>query len=87
MSRIFNFNIQTLDSILDADGIEKTWKRILVTHLQSKPNFKYIVEEPEFKSCKALSNDLIEGLSIGEIGVLYEYSLTHGSISSRKTNG
>ena len=87
MSRIFNFNIHTLDSILKADGIEKTWKRILVTHLQGKPQFKYILEDPELKSHKSLPSDLIDGLSIGEIGVLYEYSLTHGSVSSRKTNG
>jgi len=87
MKSIFNFNIQILDAILNQYGIDKTWKRILVTHLQSKPKFKYIIEYPEFKSQKSLPTDLIDGLSIGEIGVLYEYSVTHGSVDSRKSNG
>jgi hypothetical protein len=87
MSSLFNFNIQTLDLLLKSDGIEKTWRRILLTHIQNKPNFKYIAEHPEFKTQKALQNDLIQGLSIGEIGVLYEYSVTHGSVASRKNNG
>jgi hypothetical protein len=87
MSSIFNFNIRTLDSVLNSDGIEKTWKRILVTHLQHKKKFEYIIESPDFKSHKPLPDDLIDGLTIGEIGVLYEYSVTHGSIDSRKSNG
>jgi hypothetical protein len=87
MSSIFNFNIRTLDELLNTDGIQKTWKRILVTHLQGKVKFEYILEHPEFKSHKPLKSDLINGLSIGEIGVLYEYSVTHGSVDSRKNNG
>ena len=87
MASIFNFNIRTLDLLLSEHGIDLTWKRILVTHLQRYPQFSYILEYKDFKSKKVLPSDLIEDLSIGEIGILYEYSVTHGSVDNRKSNG
>lgn len=87
MTSIFNFNIKTLDVILKRKGIEKTWKSILATHLQGKEKFAYILEQDPFKSQEIFPSDLINGMSIGEIGVLYEYSLTHGNVESRKSNG
>lgn len=87
MSSIFNFNIKTLDLLLNEQGIDLTWKRILVTHLQRFPQFGYILDYEAFKSKKVLPTDLINDLSIGEIGVLYEYSVTHGNAERRKLNG
>jgi len=87
MTSILNFNIKTLDDLLNRNGIEKTWKSILATHLQDKSDYQYILKHTMFKSQKILPTDVIRDLSIGEIGVLYEYSVAHGSVENRKSNG
>jgi hypothetical protein len=87
MASIFNFNIKALDSLLKLHGIEKTWKSILATHLKNKDRFTYILKDNSFKNHEIIESDLIDGLTVGEIGVLYEYSLTRRNVESRKSNG
>ena len=61
---------------------------ILATHISnSGPEFHYILRNDAFSSARILSDDVLESLSIGEIGVLYEYCVAHADSTSRKDNG
>jgi hypothetical protein len=87
MTGIINFDAVLLDEQLIKHGLKKTWISILATHFYGIENLEYIFETPEFKGAKVLDVDLIAGLSVGEIGVLYEYSHASLDVNSRKSNG
>jgi hypothetical protein len=87
MGGIFDFDSKELESLLAKYGIKKSWYSILATHLDSIPELSYVLESREFKSAKRLKIDLLSDLSIGEIGILYEYSVTFCDSDSRKSNG
>ncbi len=87
MSGILDFDAKELNKLIKKLGIKKTWLNILATHLKEIPQFNYILKDREFSSAKYLPKDLIKGLSIGEISVLYEYSVTAANSRSRKSNG
>ena len=84
---IIDFDSNGLDELLRKWGLRKTWISILSTHLQSSNHLDYVLQSKEFKGAKILPNDLIEGLSVGEIGVLYEYSHASVDANLRKSNG
>ena len=81
--------IQQLNTILDRLGIEKTWHSILATHIHKldRPDLQYILEQNEFKNSQIQDFDIIDSLSIGEISVLYEYSLAYVDSDKRKQEG
>jgi N-6 DNA Methylase len=88
MSSSFVFNATEFESLLLKYGIKKTWKNLLATHIShSGPEFQYILSDPIFKGAKVLPLNLLADYSIGEIGVLYEYSVAFINSSSRKVNG
>lgn len=87
MPGIYDFKIDELRNLLENEGLEKTWLRILATHLSSIEQFHYILESEFFSGIKNFENDLIANLSIGEIGVLYEYSVSYNNVESRKSKG
>lgn len=87
MAEINKFDTKTFQKLLLENGLKVTWKNILWTHIINKKQFSYILESPEFKNGKLLPKDHIEGLSIGEISVLYEYSVALINSKSRKSNG
>ncbi len=87
MSGIFDFNAKVLEESLSAFGIEKTWLNLLATHVASDSRFDYILKNESFKSSKKSNVDILSNLSIGEIGVLYEYSVAFCDRESRKSNG
>lgn len=87
MAGIYDFDARFLDSLLIANGVKKTWLSILATHLEAKPEFSYILRNKAFKGARKLKVDLLSGLSVGEIGVLYEYSVAISDSDSRKSNG
>ena len=87
MADIYGFDSKKLDVLLESEGLEKAWKRILLTHLRNQPKFLYILKDPKFKSIKELNEDFLSGMSIGEISVLYEYSVAICNSISRKSNG
>jgi hypothetical protein len=60
---------------------------LLATHLSQKNHLKYILNEKEFAGVKILPFNLLEGLSIGEVSILYEYSVAYENSKSRKLNG
>jgi hypothetical protein len=87
VSGIFDFNSKDLNSLLTKYGLKKTWINILATHLTGKKQFDYILRKDQFTSATILTKDLIKDLTIGEISVLYEYSVTKSNSRSRKSNG
>jgi hypothetical protein len=87
MASIYDFDSKALESKLSSLGIRKTWLSLLVTHLKSKPELAYVLESKEFKNVKSLEVDILSDLSIGEISVLYEYSVAICDSESRKSNG
>lgn len=87
MTRIMNFNSSALDELLKKFDLHKTWLSILATHLHKREDMSYIIHSLEYKNAEILEYDLIDGLSIGEISVLYEYSHAMKDADSRKSNG
>ena len=87
MSAIFKFDSKKLDSLLSKYGVKKTWLHLLATHLSTKKDFQYILKSEEFAKAKLLPTNLLEGLSIGEVSILYEYSAAKSNSKSRKSNG
>ena len=78
---------EQLDSLILKHGLKKTWLAILYTHLSTQPKFLYVTKDEAFIKIKPLKNDLISDLTIGEISVLYEYSVSMKDSKSRKSNG
>jgi hypothetical protein len=82
-----DFDTLALSAYLDRLGLRKTWLSILKTNLLHRADLAYIFASSSFDGAVVLEKDLIEGLSIGEIGVLYEYSLAALDPTSRVENG
>ena len=87
MAGILDFDASVLDKLLRQHGIRNTWRSILATHIKGVKKFQYVLDSDEFKGVKFLDNDVLLGLSIGEVGVLYEYSVARVNSESRKSNG
>jgi len=87
MGNIVDFDSSKLSELIDLLGIRKTWLSILATHISSRPELNYILQNDVFRKTDILDKDLLAGLSIGEIGVLYEYSVSRVDPKSRKDNG
>ena len=87
MAGIYDFNAKELEADLRKFGLKNTWLRILVTHLSDKSQFDYILKNPLFKGIEKRETNLIADLSIGDVSVLYEYSVAFADSESRKSNG
>jgi hypothetical protein len=82
------FDPSQFESLIGKFGIKKAWINILATHISSfGEKFLYILEDETFKGYSLHSENLLDKLSIGEVGVLYEYCVAHVDASSRKDNG
>jgi hypothetical protein len=87
MSSIFKFDIKKLNSLLEKNRIRNTWTTLLATHLSQNEHLKYILQEKEVIGPKILTFNLLECLSIGEVSILYEYSVAYENSKARKLNG
>jgi len=87
MAGIYDFDSHALEVALDEFGIRQAWINILASHVARKPHLIYILENENFTGARIDETDLLHDLSIGEIGVLYEYSVTYCDSDSRKSNG
>ena len=87
MAGILDFDATQLDAIIEKYGIEDAWIGLLATNIKNSQKFKYILDSDEFRNAAFFSADLLKDLSIGEVGVLYEYSVTKVNSDSRKSNG
>lgn len=88
-SIINNLPIQDFNLALDHLGLEKTWHSVLATYLNNlvRNDLKYILKEDEFKNVEIQKTNFLDGLSIGEISALYEYSLSYIDNDKRKQEG
>lgn len=88
-SAVKNVSIKELNLVLDRLGLKKTWHSILITHLKkiNRLELEYIGDEKEFQNSEILKRDFIDKLSVGEISVLYEYSLAYINREKRKEDG
>ena len=88
-SIINNLPIQDFNLVLDRLGLEKAWYSVLATHLNNlgREDLQYILDEKEFKNIEIQNFNFLNGLSVGEISVLYEYSLAHMDRDKRKQEG
>lgn len=88
-SVIFSLPVTLLNSYLSQYGLRKTWYAIMKTHLEEKArvDLAYLLEKPQFLHAPILSYDFLKSLSVGEISVLYEYSLAYLDGDRRKQAG
>lgn len=88
MASIITFNPERFEQLVSEYGLKQAWINILATRIsKSGHEFAYILSDKIFKSAKILEDDLLDGLSIGDIGVLYEYCVAYVDKDSRKDNG
>jgi hypothetical protein len=87
LAGILDFDSSVLDALLAKHGIKNTWLGLLATNVKGKKDLEYILKSKEFTGAKVFPTDLLKDLSIGEVGVLYEYSVTKVNSDSRKSNG
>lgn len=72
---------QNIANLLDRHGIEHTWKSLLYTHAAVTHSQKLDTNFTIF------AEDVLKDLSIGNISVLYEFSLAHVNVQGRKKEG
>ncbi len=87
MPGLLQFDSSFLATQIRQNGVESTWRNILFTRVSSLPHFEYMALQPFLSGGRVLDKDLIEELSIGEIGVLYEYSVALTDSKKRKESG
>lgn len=76
-----------LKTSLTEHGLHKTWASLLQAHVRaSGEKFAYILNHPDFADAEPIS-DLLSGLSVGEAGILYEFSLAFVDFGSRAEQG
>jgi len=79
--------IKTINIMLEKYGLEKTWANLLVAKIKNKgEKYKYILKDSFFRNADNIDN-LLEGLTIGEVSILYEYSLAHNNKDKRQEEG
>lgn len=84
---LLSFDAGQLEVLVDKYGIRQAWLNILGTRVRRKSELSYVLDDELFAEFEALDVDLLEGLSIGEIGVLYEYCVALVDADSRRDNG
>lgn len=73
--------------LLERYGLKQCWANILATRIAQRAVFSYILADPFFKDAVVLPEDILKGLSIGEIGILYEYGLSRQCMHRKKNEG
>jgi hypothetical protein len=88
-SVIYQLPIQQFNQLLDVHGLRQTWYAVLAAHIQQseRGDVQYMLRDAFFADVVPLSCDFLRGLSIGEISVLYEYSLAYVDTQQRKSAG
>lgn len=77
-----------LKASLEQNGLKKTWINLLAAHVSSKGDkFNYILADPEFKDFNPDTTDILSGLTVGELGLFYEFSLAYVDMGSRAEQG
>ena len=88
MANVFSFDTARLETILIEKGLRGTWRSLLATLIGShNPEFRYILDSAFIANAEPLQNNMLNDLTIGQIGVLYEFCVAIQDASARKRNG
>ncbi len=87
MAGLLDFDAAKLDGLVNQYGLKQAWLNILATNIKKRDDLAYILQEQTFVGFQTLDTDILGGLSIGDIGVLYEYCVARVDSDSRKDNG
>lgn len=77
-----------LDEMIGLYGLESAWKSFLRERVRnSGKSFRYILKSRALAGTARAPSDLLAGLSVGEVSVLYEYGLAYSDRRKRKQDG
>ncbi len=78
-----------INLLLDRLGLTGAWYSLLASHLVKigRKELVYILKDEKLKNAEIQDQDFLDGLSIGEISALYEYSLAYVDRDKRKQEG
>jgi hypothetical protein len=81
--------LEKLNILINKFGLENAWYSILATHIYKihEPRFDYLLKQKEFYSADIQNSDILDSITIGEIAMLYEYSLSYLNKDKRKQEG
>ncbi len=86
-------NHQQLAQWLTDHGLETTWlfllmNKIVAENVKTGGHLQNILRDKKFQTIKKIADDnLLDGLSMGQVAALYEFSLAHCDRAARKTAG
>lgn len=88
MQTISPHDRELIELMINRDGLESTWKELLHARIETAGgNFAYMLTTDELNDVQSAPLDVLRHLTIGEISILYEYSLAHYNRTSRKSEG
>ena len=88
MANNLSFDPELFERLVDQFGLDAAWRNILASHVTAAgKKFTYILSDPFYKGFSLLEGNILSGLTIGEVGVLYEYCVAYVDAGSRKVNG
>ena len=80
--------IKSINTFLEKYGLKKAWANVLAKKINnSGTKYEYILKDQFFNGTNDIDIDLLEGLTIGEVSILYEYSLAHNNRDKRAEEG
>lgn len=81
---------RAIAGLLDQHGLHTTWKILVATHAQlsfDEERAGLLLNDEDFAGVEVREEDLLDGCSVGQISVLYEFSLAHTDRVARKESG
>lgn len=88
MTAGYTFDPSHLEDIIQEYGLRGAWVNLLATHLARLGSvYSYVLDSDVLKGHALLADDMLTGMTIGQVGVLYEYSVAHVDPRARKQNG
>lgn len=81
---------QRIADIVDRGGIREGWISLVATHAAHSYDAtrnSILLKDPVFSRGTIFEEDFLEGLSVGQVSILYEFSLARIDKASRKASG
>lgn len=85
-----NLPTNQIAKLLDKMGLAATWASLVATHATRSydtQRSQLLLNDPDFASATILGVDHLEGRTLGQVSILYEFSLAHVDKDSRKESG
>ena len=90
MTNTISLPVKALNPLLDNDTINTVWLNLCATHAaKSYPKWvsDILFQHSDFAGATIYGEDLLKGLTVGQVSVMYEYSLAYVNPVSRKNAG